>query len=178
LNLERAFDNYYQGQFQAATEEVLTFGIGPAPVSIAFSVDNQQSSNQHRFFTIDQSWIDSIDITVKNRNTNTIKQFHVGDKLPFSERLQNTRHFQVEFDLAPGITDVMVYVKTADSMVLPFHLLTEQQQQKKDVVLQYGYGYLLALLFYNAILFFGLRDSRYLLYSGALGRRRVFTVFA
>jgi len=110
---------------------VLTFGIGPAPVSIAFSVDNQQSSNQHRLFTIDQSWIDSIDITVKNRNTNTIKQFHVGDKLPFSERLQNTRHFQVEFDLAPGITDIMLYVKTADSMVLPFHLLTEQQQQKK-----------------------------------------------
>ncbi|MDF1589020.1 MAG: 7TM-DISM domain-containing protein [Gammaproteobacteria bacterium] len=47
LNLEQAFDNYYQGQFQAATEEVLTFGIGPAPVWIAFSIDNQQSSNQH-----------------------------------------------------------------------------------------------------------------------------------
>lgn len=172
LSLEQAFDHYYQGQFQTAADQVLTFGIGSAPVWVAFSVDNQQSSNQHRLFSIDKSWIDSIDITVKNRTSNEITHFHVGDKVPFSERPQNTRHFQVEFDLAPGITDVMVHAKTADSMVLPFYLVTVQQQQQKELLLQYGYGlvygYLLALLFYNAILFFGLRDIRYLLYSGLL----------
>ncbi|MDF1588836.1 MAG: sensor domain-containing diguanylate cyclase [Gammaproteobacteria bacterium] len=129
--------------------------------------------NQHRLFTIEQSWIDSIDIIVKNRNTNVMKHYHVGDKVPFSERPKKTRYFQVEFDLAPGITDVMVYAKTADSMVLPFYLVTAQQQQQKELLLQYGYGlvygYLLALLFYNAILFLGLRDIRYILYSGLLG---------
>jgi len=173
FTIEQALNHFQQGQFQAATKSVLTFGIGSAPVWIAFSVDNRKQSAQQRRFVVDQSWIDYIDIYVKNRQTGTMTNYHVGDGVPYSERAIKKRNFQVDFNLEPGITDVMLHVKTTDPMTLSMYLRTIQQQTNNETLNQYGYGmlygYLLALLLFNAQFFIALRDVRYLLYAAFLG---------
>jgi diguanylate cyclase (GGDEF)-like protein len=173
FTIDQALNHYQQGQFQPATKSVLTFGIGSVPVWIAFSVDNRKQSTQQRRFVVDQTWIDYIDIYVKNRLTGIMTNYHVGDGVPYSERPIKMRKFQVDFNLEPGITDVMLYVKTTDPMTLSMHLRTIQQQTNSETLNQYGYGlvygYLLALLLYNAQFFIGLRDIRYLLYAALLG---------
>jgi len=171
--IEQALNHFQQGQFQSATKSVLTFGIGAAPVWIAFSVDNQKQSTQQRRFVVEQPWIDYIDIYVKNRQTGTMINYHVGDGVPYSERPIKRRNFQVDFNLEHGITDVMLHVKTTDPMTLSMYLRTMPQQTNSETLNQYGYGlvygYLLALLLYNAQIFIGLRDIRYLLYAALLG---------
>jgi diguanylate cyclase (GGDEF)-like protein len=173
FTIEQALNHFQQGQFQSATKSVLTFGIGSAPVWIAFSVDNRKQSTQQRRFVVEQPWIDYIDIYVKNRQTGIMTNYHVGDGVPYSERPIKMRNFQVDFNLDPGITDVMLYVKTTDPMTLSMYLRTIQQQTTNETLNQYGYGlvygYLLALLLFNALFFIGLRDTRYLLYAALLG---------
>jgi diguanylate cyclase (GGDEF)-like protein len=67
------------------------------------------------------------------------------------------------------VSDVFVRVETPDPMVIPFFLLNPETSRLRQTQqeLSYGivYGFLLALMAYNAILFASLRSSRYLLYG-------------
>jgi len=62
-----------------------------------------------------------------------------------------------------------VRVESIDPMVIAIELVTAQQAQVDRQWLQYAYGFiygfLLALIAYNGMLFLGLRDSRYFFYS-------------
>lgn len=173
LTIEQALYQYHQGQFQAASKSVLAFGIGAPAVWVAFSIDNSQQFTQSSRFVVGSSWIDHIDTYVKNRQEAAINNYHIGDGVPYSDRPIKSRNLQVDIHFEPGITDVMLHVKTTDPMTLPMYLLSHEQQADRDTLNQYGYGllygYVLALLFYNAIVFIGLRDIRYLLYSALLG---------
>lgn len=172
ISQQQAFDQYFAGDFQPSMEKVLTFGIGAPPVWVAFQVNNPLQTIQTRQLIFDKTWIDHIEVFIRDRQSGSMTQYLVGDELPFDERPQKTRTFQLKTHFNPGITDIMIHVKTADSMVLPIYLLTDQQQLNYEQASHYGYGlvygYLLALLLYNATLFIGLRDITYLLYTALL----------
>ncbi len=168
-----ALADYRQGLFSQGHRPVLSFGIGTEPIWIAATVENSDSAVIRRTLLIDNAWIDSLEIRVRHRSSNQSQLFRGGDTQSWSERPSPSRVFQFEVSFEPGRSDILIRVETADPLVVPIYLLTESQLQHRTLEAGYYYGFawgfLLALLAYNAILFLGLRDPRHLCYALYLG---------
>lgn len=161
---ERAADH-----FTAATAPILAFGIGSAPVWIHLAVDNTGREALPRRLLIENAWQDRIDIHFVGPD-GASRSLRVGDTRPFAERPVGSRFFAADHDFAAGTTDLYLRVESADPVVLPLFLgprdaIAEREQHQGY---RYGfiYGYLLALLAYNLLLFVALRDPRQLSYAG------------
>ena len=92
-----------------------------------------------------------------------------GDNLPFDSRAIRYRHPNFWIDLPVGQrVDVYVRVQSQSSMQVPLTLYTPSAftEQSRDAQLGIGiyYGILLALFFYNLVLWLSLRDSSYFWY--------------
>ena len=172
LGLERAIAAYARGDFAPGQHQVLTFGIGSKPVWIHFSVSNRTSASLPRRLSIETAWLDRVDVYFRHAGK-TVSAFHVGDRQAFGERPAESRHFVFGHRFEPGTSDIFVRVETPDPMVVPIYLATPKRARDRTTVQDYSYGFLygflFALLAYNFMLYVGLRDLRYLLYSLYLG---------
>ena len=99
--------------------------------------------------------------------------YHVGDTKAFQLRPVDSRYFVFDHAFESGVSDVFVRVETPDPMVVPIYLMSPGQAHARETQQDYSYGFLygflFALLAYNVMLYAGLRDSRYILYSLYLG---------
>lgn len=168
LTLDQIIRAYDQGAFTASHRSVLNFGIGASPVWLHFSVDNHESVPVLQRLSIETPWLDWIDVYIRHDAHSSVV-YHMGDRLPFNQRPIDSRFFELDHAFAPGRTDVFVRIATPDPMVLPI-FLTRVETAAAQAELQnysYGflYGFLVALLIYNAMLYAGLRQMRYLLYA-------------
>ncbi|NYS61617.1 diguanylate cyclase [Vreelandella salicampi] len=100
-----------------------------------------------------------------------------GDLLPFSSR--SVPHLHHVFALseltaadtsAPLSQDILLRVRSQGTLTVPLTLWTQdalwQRDQNHYMVLGLYYGILLSLLIYNLFLYFALRDTLYVTYSG------------
>ncbi|HEY4555779.1 MAG TPA: 7TM diverse intracellular signaling domain-containing protein, partial [Lysobacter sp.] len=111
---------------------------------------------------------DRIDVHVRHADGRV--EHHVGgDTLPFHARSIPYRHPNMWIDLPPGrAVDLFIRIESQSSMQVPFvlHTPTAFTGESRDSQLAIGlyYGILLALLFYNAVLWLSLRDANYFWY--------------
>lgn len=172
LTLDAAIAAYTSGRFVAAAQPVLTFGIGARPVWIHFNVDNPTQGALPLRLSIETAWLDRIEIYVRHHGQTTAEH-HLGDSLAFALRPLDSRYFVVDHAFEPGSSEVYLRVQTPDPMVVPIYLNSLAQAQAREILQDYSfgflYGFLFALMAYNAVLFAGLRDTRYLLYALYLG---------
>lgn len=172
LTLDQAVAAYDRGAFAAGPGRVLNFGIGSAPVWIHFSVANETKAPLPRRLSIETAWLDEVDVYFRHRGE-TVADYHVGDRKAFALRPVDSRYYEFDHAFAPGVSDVFVRVQTPDPMVMPIYLMSPPQAQVRETRQDYSYGFLygflFALLAYNVMLYAGLRDLRYLLYSLYLG---------
>lgn len=92
-----------------------------------------------------------------------------GDHRPFASRSVRYRHPNFSLDLPVGEpVDVLVRVRSQSSMQVPLQLYTPKAftEVSRDAQLAIGvyYGIMLALLFYNLVLWLSLRDASYFWY--------------
>ncbi|MFB9069128.1 sensor domain-containing diguanylate cyclase [Pseudofulvimonas gallinarii] len=111
---------------------------------------------------------DHIDIYVRPTGGYWVHQAS-GDQLPFRNRAIRYRHPNFRIDLPHGEpVDLLVRVQSESSMQVPLRLFTQAAftEQARDAQLGIGlyYGVLLALFFYNLILWASLRDASYFWY--------------
>jgi len=172
LSLSGARQALATGKFQASTEPVLNFGIGATPVWVHFRVQNPAADVATRRLSVDTGWLDHLDVYVVH-DGRTLAAYKLGDRLPFAHRPVDSRLFVINQSFPPGVSDVFLRVQTPDPMVVPIFLQTlpKANAQEKAEHFGYGllYGFLFALLAYNAMLYIGLRAPRYILYSLYLG---------
>jgi two-component system, sensor histidine kinase LadS len=156
------------GKFTAGRSPVLNFGIGAKPLWIHFSVDNPAAAAVHKKLSIETAWLDQVEVYFQHQGR-TVASYRVGDEQAFTARPIVSRYFVFEHAFGTGISDVFVRVATPDPMVVPIYLLNPETSRLRQMqqALSYGlvYGFLFALMAYNAILYFSLRSSRYLLYT-------------
>ena len=98
------------------------------------------------------------------------REFLTGATLPASTRALDSRHFAFPVKLAPRSTQVWwLRVESQRSMTLPLYLWEPNAFEHREAqdLLFYGaaFGGLVALLLYNAILLFALRQKSYFHYS-------------
>lgn len=154
--------------FRPLAEPVLTQGLNSPPVWVALKVDNPKSAILERYLLLDTSWLDEVHFYTF-RDGQLIDQWITGDNYPAEKRSSQVTGFLMPLALKPGETQILVRVETPDPLVVPLYLLDEQQFDDFALLrlFTYGlaYGYLLALIFYNAALYLGIRDRRHLLYA-------------
>jgi len=159
---------FAQGKFTPSRKSVLNFGIGARPVWLAFEVTNPGKSGALRRLAIATSWLDEIEVYIR-RTERPVEAFQAGDMRPFAERPVENRLFWFNHVFAPGTTTVLIRIATPDPMVLPVYFTTAEEAQTRAAGQEASYallyGYLLALLAYNFILFLSLQAPRYLYYS-------------
>ena len=168
LTLPDAIAAYQAGKFAPAKSPVLSFGIGAKPVWIHFAVDNPTASPVEKRLSIEIAWLDRIEVYFRNPD-GTVATYRAGDRQVFTQRPVASRYFVFDHAFGAGVSEVFIRVETPDPMVVPIYLLNPETSRIRQTQqeLSYGlvYGFLLALLAYNAILFASLRSSRYLSYA-------------
>jgi diguanylate cyclase (GGDEF)-like protein len=168
LTLAEAAAAFRAGRFAPGDSPVLNFGIGAKPVWLRFAVDNPTSTPVPKRLSIETAWLDQVDVYVQ-RNGQTVATALLGDAKPYAQRPLASRFFVIPQNFGPGVSEVFLRVETPDPMVVPLYLLSPDalQMRQTQQELSYGivYGFLLALMAYNTILYFSLRSLRYLRYA-------------
>jgi diguanylate cyclase (GGDEF)-like protein len=168
LDLPDAMAAYQAGKFTPGKSAILNFGIGSKPAWIHFAVDNPAATPLHRRLSIETAWLDRVEVYFQYRGR-TVATYRVGDKQAFMQRPVTSRYFVFDHAFESGVSDVFIRIETPDPMVVPITLMNPEasrlRQTQQDLSYGIVYGFLLALMAYNAILFASLRSSRYLLYS-------------
>lgn len=168
LTLEEAVVEQGKGAFTAGSHAILNFGIGSRPVWIHFRVDNPTAEDLPRRLSIETAWLDRVEVHVLHRGRLVAIQV-LGDEVAYRQRPVDSRFLGLDHAFAPGVSDVYLRVETPDPMVVPLHLLAlpeaHARQEGQDYSYGFLYGFLFALLAYNATLDAGLRNARYILYS-------------
>lgn len=168
LNVHKALHAYQEGFFTPSSRNVLTFGIGAKPHWVAFELYNDRNKPVRHFFSIESSWLDNIDIYLVH-DDQVISHRSMGDQYPFHQRPLNTRLFTDEQTVLPGKTLVLIRVVSPDPLLLPMYIRDYSEHQRYTELDAYSYGLLygvmLALLFYNLMLYAGIRHRQYLYYS-------------
>lgn len=172
LTLEQVVAAYRSGQFTPGRTPFLNFGIGAQPVWIHFSVNNPAAVPAVLRMSVETAWLDQVDVYFR-QGDQTRAEYHTGDRRPLATRPVDSRYHVFDHPFAPGVSDVFLRVETPDPMMLPIHLMTLDQaharEKREDYSYGFLYGFLFALLAYNAVLFTGMGDARYRAYAIYLG---------
>jgi len=172
LDINEAMAAAAAGRYGPARQAIPSFGLGARPVWLRLKVRNSAGAevgrDSARRLVIENAWLDSVDVYYV-QGGRVVLQAHLGDTLPYAQRPVRMRFFGVDHTFAEGVTEIYLRAATPDPLVLPLYLMTrpEAGQRGQAQGYTYGllYGYLLALLAYNAILYLNLRDKRQLSYS-------------
>ena len=162
-----------EGRFEASATAVPKFGIGARPVWLHLAVDNRDPAAQRRQLVVGVPWIDRLDVYLMRGDT-VVAQFAAGDGAAGLQSPTGSLGFQFDHAFEPGVTEVLVRAASPDPLLLPLRLLAPDAALTAQRTHDYGYGllygYLLALIAYNAMLYVGLRDRSqrdYVLYVGS-----------
>lgn len=161
-SLDDAFEQLAQGRFAALPHGSAAFGFQTGAFWFHVTVVNRAPGEQRWLLVQEYPLSDRIDVHVRYADGRS-QHMASGDHLPFSARSVRYRHPNFQLDLAPGErVELMVRVESQSSMQVPLVLYTPTAftELSRDAQFAIGlyYGILLALFFYNAVLWLWLRD--------------------
>lgn len=168
LDLAEARAKQRNGMFRKGDGDVLTYGLGASPRWIHLEIVNPTDKPASYFLVAGTTWTDKIEVYLTSRTKGTAR-WQSGDQYPDPPGRSPGIGFIFPIQFEPGQNELYLRVESVDPMVIPVQLLTETQIREADIRGKFGYGliygFLLALLAYNATLFIGLRRRSYLYYS-------------
>ncbi|WP_344759508.1 diguanylate cyclase [Luteimonas lutimaris] len=163
-----AFRRVQAGEFAPLPGGQSEFGFRPGAFWFHARVVNRHDIDSRWILVQQYSLSDYIDLYARYPDGRVLHMAS-GDHRPFSERSIRDRHPNFLFDLPPGQpVDLLVRVESESSMQVPLALMTQTAfaELARDAQFAIGiyYGILLALFFYNLVLWLMLRDSSYFWY--------------
>ena len=175
LSPQQAMSATHAANYRHVSQQTANFGYQRGAVWLRLEVENR-STQREWLIGVNYPQIDWLDCYLLSPD-GTLRQQYAGDKRPFGMRPLPHRHFHFRLDLPPGQrTTVYLRAQSGGTLLLPVQLLTPWQLQGLDhhQLLLSGIfiGTLLAMLLYNLLLFFSLREKTYLyyvLYIGSFG---------
>lgn len=173
MTLEEALAAQRAGRFAAAVAAVPKFGIGAPPVWLHLALDNRAETGQLRHIIAGVPWMDRLDVYLL-RDAQLVGHVAAGDGALGRQAPVGSLGFVIEHVFEPGVTEIFVRAESPDPLLVPLRLLARDEAQAAQRTHDYGYGllygYLLALVAYNLMLYLGLRDRSqldYVLYVGS-----------
>ncbi len=144
------------------------FGFTSSVYWFRFSIRNPQDGERLRFLEIEYPLLDHIELYIPD-GQGGFRVYSEGDRRPFCDRPIPYRNFVFILDIPPGGSmNCLLRVKTSSSLNLPARLYSEagfiDKVESEETALGIYFGILFAMLAYNLILFFTIRESVYLYY--------------
>ena len=157
-----------QGRFKPVPDNNSSFGFQRGAFWFHIAALNRNAEVPHWLLVQGFALSDRLDVYTRPRDGAVAHQAG-GDSLPFSSRTIRYRHPNFQIDLPPDrIVDIYVRVSSESSMQVPLTLYTPNAFTELARDAQFGiglyYGILVALFFYNLVLWLSLRDSSYFWY--------------
>lgn len=166
--IEAAKRHLDAGRFVPLPNGDASFGFQTGAFWFHVAVTNQNAREQRWLLVQQYALSDRIDVYARYPDGHTVH--HIGgDTFPFEQRSVRYRHPNFWLDLPTGEqVDLIVRVQSQSSMQVPLFLYTPAAfaELSRDGQLGIGiyYGILLALFFYNLVLWLVLRDGSYFWY--------------
>jgi len=163
-----AFQAAEQGRFRPLPNGNATFGFRDGAYWFHTRLFNDGNSEERWLLVLQYPLLDNIDVYMRYPD-GRIDHLASGDKLPFSARAIRYRQPNFWLDL-PQRTEVELLVRTQSesSMQVPLRIYTfgAFAEMERDAQIGIGIydGILLALFFYNLVLWLSLRDSSHFWY--------------
>jgi diguanylate cyclase (GGDEF)-like protein len=157
-----------QDRFQPLPNGNATFGFRDGAYWFHARLFNQGHPEQRWLLVLQYSLLDYVDVYMRYPD-GRVDHLASGDKLPFTARAIRYRHPNFWLDL-PQSTEVELLVRTQSqsSMQAPLRIYTfgAFAEMERDAQIGIGIydGILLALFFYNLVLWLSLRDSSHFWY--------------
>ncbi len=157
-----------QGKFKPLPGGNATFGFGNGAYWFHATLYNQGNTEERWLLVLQYSLLDYVDVYMRYPD-GRVDHLASGDELPFSARAIRYRHPNFWLNL-PQSTEVelLVRAKSESSMQAPLRIYSfgAFAEMERDAQLGIGIydGILLALFFYNMVLWLSLRDSSHFWY--------------
>lgn len=157
-----------EGRFSPVPGGSTAFGFQPGAFWFHARVINRSAAEPRWLLVQRYALSDRIDVYVRDSAGNVRHQAG-GDALPFAVRSIQYRHPNFWLQLPADLPmDLFVRVQSQSSMQVPLTLYTPAAFTERSRDAQFGigiyYGILLALFFYNLVLWLTLRDPSYVWY--------------
>lgn len=166
--MEDAFAHLQAGRFEPVPGGNAAFGFQTGAFWFHARVVNRNPTEQRWVLVQEYPLSDRLDVYVRYADGRILHQAG-GDHLPFNIRSVRYRHPNFHLELPQDEpVELLVRVRSESSMQVPLELYTPAAftELSRDAQLAIGlyYGILLALFFYNLVLWISLRDASYFWY--------------
>jgi diguanylate cyclase (GGDEF)-like protein len=158
--------------FKPLNEPVASHAFTRSAFWYQFKVENNEKGPTSKLIIFEPAWLDSVHITVISPD-GQLQSYQGGNTFLYSKRAID--HFLINFKhtFEPGISTVYVQVKTRDPLIVSISVMEEAEflleQFDNSLYIGFVYGGIIAMLFYNLFLFFGMKARYYLYYVLFLG---------
>ena len=157
-----------QGAFQPGTRAIPTFGVGAPPIWMHLDLHNTSSRWRPANFVLGATWTDHVDLYLV-RDGELVHQWHAGDAMPGALGVSPGLGIVLPVQLQPGHTTLYARFQSRDVLMLPVFMLDNEALEDAQQWAGYAYGalfgFLLAMLAYNALICLALRETSYLYYA-------------
>lgn len=168
LSLEQAQASQREGLFRTDDRPVLTYGIGARPRWVHLELFNPTTQPIPLRIVTGTTWADHLDVYLVH-DMQLSASWQTGDEHSRAAGITPGIGYTLLASFAPGRSDLYLRAEMVDPFVLPIELKTEQQALSGERLVHYSYGliygFMLALLAYNFLLFIGIGERSYLYYS-------------
>lgn len=150
-------------------ENYANFGYQPVPYWYRFSISNLKDKKINQIIDISYPLLDSIDLYAISEGE-LIDEVHLGDRLPYANRLIDHPHFLIPIELqAKQKITYYVRVMTQGSQLFPIKLWDRTELfvklNKEDELHALYFGVISVIIFFNLLIFIALKEKMYLYYA-------------
>lgn len=160
------------GQLQPAHGDgIASFGFSDSAYWFSVVLDNPGSAPLTRLLVFEPSWLDDIQVTLLGSD-GARREYIGGDYLAFAQRALPNRYINFELTLPPGQSRLLVRTQTSDPFQVGMTLWERGAffQADSRELMYFGliYGGIGAMLLFNLMLYFSVREKAYLAYVAYL----------
>lgn len=171
ISLEEAQTRQREGLFHQGDKAILSYGIGARPLWVHLDVFNPTADSLPLKMVAGMPWLDRLSVYLVHDNQ-IRDSWQTGDAYRAPQGLTPAIGFSFALNFPPGRSELYLRAESIAPLVLPIELMTEEEAHSNESLVKYShgllYGYLIALLAYNMMLFAGLRERNHLYYSSYL----------
>ena len=167
LDLGDIIKKHASKQFLSGQTKVLNFGFTKSAYWFHINIKNQDSLNTRWILEVLYPLLDKVEIYAVDSDDNIHYQV-AGDTVPFHLREHSSHSLNFIVNIADN-ENVDLYMRTQSlgTVEMPVTLWQEKAFLEKDhnlqIILGVYYGLLLAMIFYNLMIYISIRDINYLL---------------
>jgi diguanylate cyclase len=169
LGIEQVSSAFYDDRFIRGEVDILNFGLKDSVYWLRLTVRNGSVLEEHWFLELARPSMNSVFLYRQSSDGDGFVETKTGYVFPFSTRDMPHENFVFDLHLAPG-DEQTYYLRVKDmSLDLPLRIWSGgafgRHDQTSRLIIAASFGALIAMLFYNIILLFVMRDLGYVYYS-------------